>query len=354
MASLHDEESRQRRFIEKLPKVELHAHLNGSISQQTIQRLIVLRRQRDPSWNSSCENATLESRSKTLADCFAVFSLLHDLVDNEEAASIVTNDVIREFAQDDNVKYIELRTTPRAMPATGMTKESYVRAVLSAMRKSEEDITVRLLLAIDRRTSIEDAADTLEMADRLRKETNGLVIGLDLSGDPTKPAEKFIPILKEAKKRGLKLALHIAEVNNMTDESRALLSVPPDRIGHGVFLHPDHGGNAQLLRLTHGPKIPIEICLTSNVTSGTVKVIQDHCFSQWRLIGHPCILCTDDKGVFSTSLNEEYILAAKEFHLSFEELWDLSLQSIDSIFESKEFKTELKAKFLSAKERCFS
>ena len=83
------------------------------------------------------------------------------------------------------MKYIELRTTPRAVPDTGMTKESYLAAVLSAVRENEDDIVVRLLLAVDRKRSLQDAWDTLEMTDRLRKESNGIVIGMDLSGDPT-------------------------------------------------------------------------------------------------------------------------------------------------------------------------
>jgi adenosine deaminase len=94
----------------------------------------------------------------------------------------VTKDVIHEFATD-NVKYIELRTTPRAVRSTGMTKESHIAAVVVAIKESSDDIIVRLLLAIDRKTTLEDAWDTLEMVDRLR--SGGIVVGLDLSGNPT-------------------------------------------------------------------------------------------------------------------------------------------------------------------------
>ena len=78
--------------------------------------------------------------------------------------------MIHEFA-DENVKYIELRTTPRAEPSTGMTKESYVETVLRAIddcMNSDLDIIVRLILAIDRRHSQEVAMDTVKLAAKYR------------------------------------------------------------------------------------------------------------------------------------------------------------------------------------------
>ena len=96
--------------------------------------------------------------------------------------------MIKDFAVIDNVKYLELRTPPRHVTHSGMTKASHIEAVLAAVVECHADqsldIQVRLLLAVDRRTSVEDAWDTLELADRLRTETGGIVKGLDLSGDP--------------------------------------------------------------------------------------------------------------------------------------------------------------------------
>ena len=98
----------------------------------------------------------------------------------------ITYDVIHEFA-DDNVKYLELRTTPREVTATGMTKETYVEAVLKAIEdcsKEHLDIVVKLLLAIDRRNSVAVGQKTVELADKYAKLSDGVVVGIDLSGDP--------------------------------------------------------------------------------------------------------------------------------------------------------------------------
>ena len=105
----------------------------------------------------------------------------------EPAPDQVTSEVIREFAAD-NVKYLELRSTPRAEPSTGMTKTSYIDALLRAVddchRAPDVDITVRLLLSVDRRCTVSDATDTVNLAAEYMRRTDHIVVGIDLSGDP--------------------------------------------------------------------------------------------------------------------------------------------------------------------------
>jgi len=98
----------------------------------------------------------------------------------------VTKDVVEEFAND-NVKYLELRTTPRDVPATHMTKSSYIESVVAAINtavSSEKDIIVRLLLAFDRQMSLTDIDETLKLAKSYASRSDGVVVGLDLSGNP--------------------------------------------------------------------------------------------------------------------------------------------------------------------------
>ena len=98
----------------------------------------------------------------------------------------MTLDVVAEFAAD-NVHYLELRTTPRALP--GLPRDTYVRTVLSALEETDRthpDITVRLLLAIDRgRHTADDAAEIVDLADNFRRESGGRIVGVDLSGNPS-------------------------------------------------------------------------------------------------------------------------------------------------------------------------
>lgn len=98
----------------------------------------------------------------------------------------VTYNVIHEFHQD-NVKYLELRSTPREVLKTGMTRELYVEAVLRAISKCEAenlDIVVKLLLSIDRRNGISVGHETVKLAQKFQATDVERVVGVDLSGDP--------------------------------------------------------------------------------------------------------------------------------------------------------------------------
>uniref|UniRef100_A0A669E5B4 N6-Methyl-AMP deaminase n=1 Tax=Oreochromis niloticus TaxID=8128 RepID=A0A669E5B4_ORENI len=305
-------------FYRELPKVELHAHLNGSVSAQTIEKLI----SRKPHLNIEHSMTAIgKGQRRTLDECFEVFRVIHKLVDTEEDILMVATDVIKEFAAD-GVKYLELRSTPREERDTGLTKRSYIETVIKAIQKCKEegvDIDVRFLVAIDRRNGTEVALETVNLAEEFMLSSDGLVVGIDLSGDPTIPSQ--------------------------LDESDLLLSLPPDRIGHGTFLHPEVGGSQSLVDKVVQKKIPIELCLTSNVKGNTVPCYAKHHFKYWYELGHPTVLCTDDKGVFCTDLSQEYQLAASTFGLSHEAVWKLSQQAIDSIFGPETVKQQLKEKW---------
>uniref|UniRef100_A0A8C2J262 Adenosine deaminase-like n=1 Tax=Cyprinus carpio TaxID=7962 RepID=A0A8C2J262_CYPCA len=204
-----------------LPKVELHALLDGSVSfvrMETGQR-------------------------RSLDECFQVFKVIHQLVDSEEDILMAAKTMIQEFAAD-GIKYLELRSMP------SLAKQRYIETVLEAIRQckqKEVDIDVRFLVAVDRRHGPEVAMDTVKLAEDFLLSSDGIVVGLDLSGDPTVGHGKdLLSALEKAKNCGLKLVLHLSEVSSQRDESELLLNLPPDRIGHRTFLHPESGGSDSL------------------------------------------------------------------------------------------------------------
>ena len=288
----------------------------------------------------------------TLEQGFMIFKIVHTLVDDKHSLAMVTCDVINEF-HEDGVSYLELRSTPRANEANKITKRSYVETILDAIQETTKHIgiIVRFLLSIDRRQSISEAEDTVDLAIEYKENYNGLVVGVDLSGDPKiGNAGEFLPCLTRARSAGLKLALHVAEVPNI-DETKTLLGFSPDRIGHGTCIYPDRGGDKELVDMILQAKIPLELCLTSNVKCRTVKSYEDHHFGDWRKNNHPAVICTDDKGVFTSSLSDEYLAAAKTFGLSKMDLWQLSYDSINYIFEHDSIKEHLRIDFREWKDK---
>uniref|UniRef100_A0A8C9VVV1 N6-Methyl-AMP deaminase n=1 Tax=Scleropages formosus TaxID=113540 RepID=A0A8C9VVV1_SCLFO len=332
-------------FCRALPKVELHAHLNGSISVATMERLIA----RKPHLNiKHSMTAIHKGQRRTLDECFQVFKVIHQLVDSEEDLLMAAKAVIREFSED-GVRYLELRSTPRVETNTGLTKRKYVETVIEAIRQCKQedvDIDVRFLVAVDRRNGPEVAMETVKLAEDYMLSSEGIVVGMDLSGDPMVGHGKdLLPALQKARNCGLKLALHMSEVPCQKEESELLLTLPPDRIGHGTFLHPEVGGSWSLVHKVREGNIPLELCLTSNIMGKTVESYEKHHFPYWYKLGHPCVLCTDDKGVFSTSLSQEYQLAASTFGLDQEALWILSQQAISCSFAPEAIKQQLEKRW---------
>lgn len=332
-------------FYMQLPKVELHAHLNGSISASTMKKLIA----KKPHLNVHSHMTMIDKgKKRTLEECFQMFQVIHQLTTNAEDILMVTKDVIKEFA-DDGVKYLELRSTPRGENATGMTKRTYVESILEGIKQCKQenlDIDVRYLMAIDRRGGPRAAKETVELAKEFFLSAGDTVLGLDLSGDPTVgQAEDFLEPLLEAKKAGLKLALHLAEIPDNKKETQMLLDLLPDRIGHGTFLNSSVGGSLDQLDFVRQHRIPLELCLTSNIKSQTVPSYKQHHFGFWYSIAHPSVICTDDKGVFATYLSQEYQLAAETFNLTPSQVWDLSYESINYIFASDNTRAELRKRW---------
>lgn len=107
-----------------------------------------------------------------------------------------------------------------------------------------------------------------------------------------------------------------------------MLDFGPDRIGHGTFLP-----STQRLSLVK-QNIPIEACVTSNLLCKTVPIVSDHHFKDFHFDGHPCILCTDDKGLFHCALSGEYILVGEAFQLDKNDLFELARRAVDFIFDN--------------------
>ncbi|XP_021371688.1 adenosine deaminase-like protein isoform X2 [Mizuhopecten yessoensis] len=331
-------------FYHRLPKVELHAHINGSISEDTIKKLLKKKGREEEGANVRFN----KEQTEPLEDSFKRLKLMQTLSNCAEDIYIITCDVIQEFASD-NVKYLELRSTPREITATGLTRELYVEAVLKAIKDSAHlDIIVRFLLSIDRRLGVDVARTTMELAERYQDISNGVVMGLDFSGDPkVGDARDYLPLFIEAHNRGLKLTLHLAEVPAPEETKDILkeLGTRTGRIGHGTCLQTECGGNQTLVDLVLQHRIPLELCLTSNVKGQTVPNYDQHQFQFWYNKNHPCIIGTDDKGMFDTTLSEEHAITAQTCELDKESVWNLSLASIDAIFADDDVKHTLRNKW---------
>ncbi|KAG6383003.1 hypothetical protein SASPL_157261 [Salvia splendens] len=372
---------RDMEWCVSMPKIELHAHLNGSIRDSTLlyaelSNLAVSfhsfsanTTESTFSWElarelgekgsivfSDVEHVILKS-DRALNEVFKMFDLIHIITTDHKTVARITKEVIEDFAAD-NVVYLELRTTPKRNDSKAMSKRSYVEAVLEGIRSvnsvevdlsgelktdafahshsvdglrngiGSKKIYVRLLLSIDSHETTEAAMETVELAVELK---DFGVVGIDLCGNPNVGQWlTFLPALEFAKKQGLPIP-YIVE--------RYFL---PKRIGHACCLEDEDW------KLLKRLEIPVEICLTSNIKTETIASADVHHFADLYKPNHPLILCTDDTGVLSTSLSAEYALASSAFGLGKREMFQLAQKAVDFIFASGRVKEDLKAIFASA------
>jgi len=275
--------------------------------------------------------------SRTLEQCFKIFAICHTTIDNLQQIKQITTEMIMDYASE-NVKYLEIRTTPKAY--TGTTKRDYVEAVLTAIEECKSsglDIIVKLLLSINRAYSISDAEDTIKIASEYIGKG---VVGIDFSGNPNIGQFKsFISIFKMARDTyKLPVSIHYAEISDFEDSMEILL-FGPERIGHGCYL------NETLVEKMKHCRIPLEICLTSNVMTTQLTSYIEHHFKDFFEWGYPISLGADDRGVFSIDLSHEYWKAATEFNLNKTQLFSLAYNAIDHSFASPDEKQKLKSLF---------
>lgn len=277
--------------------------------------------------------------------------------------------VLSDFLAD-GVIYVELRTSVRDLPGIPSLSRpptlaaDNIAATCSALREWNADpvkghLQARLILSINRQNDTPAKAVEIVRLARGLRDQGEPVVGIDLSGDVYTPLRDYSEAFGLAKRAGLPLSLHFAEVpeSSSREELEALLSFDPDRLGH--VIHTPADVRARIIERT----IPVELLLTCNILgemlpkrdtaaspsssrptppapgSGTRNLVDDykrHHFDYYYKAGHPLSLGTDDVGVFGSTLSEEYELVSRHFELDRTALIEVSRRGVGGIFDATE------------------
>jgi adenosine deaminase len=221
-----------------------------------------------------------------------------------ESIRFSTLQVLADF-EADNVVYLELRTTPRAIPGHNITKREYVETILSCIKEYEQSpqhrLRTRLILSVDRRNTLDQANEVIELAKAYQ--TQG-VCAVDLCGDPARtPIDHLAPAFQEARRVGLKLTLHFAEapISSSDKELWMLLSWQPDRLGHVINVN--DALKAEIVK----SKIGVELCLSCNVHAKMITgSYSDHHFGWWKDNHVGVALCVSSSVVTESTQDANY------------------------------------------------
>lgn len=245
-----------------------------------------------------------------------------------------------EFIEDmhrDGVVYAEARFAPCFHRARGLTDDAIVGAVLDGLRRGEEQYGVKWGLII---CAMRHRTDSLEAAEVAINFRHHGVVGFDLAGEeagypPKKHAEAFAAI----QQANFNSTLHAGEAFGVASIWQALQLCGAHRLGHATRLSDDMTVmDGKILKLgtlaqyVLDRRIPLEMCLSSNVHTGSVKSLREHPFKMYYDRGFRVTLNTDDRLMSDTTMTKEFQIAADEFGLTIADFEKLTINSIKSAF----------------------
>ncbi|KAK4060503.1 uncharacterized protein Triagg1_10730 [Trichoderma aggressivum f. europaeum] len=320
-----------------LTHLQLHAHLTGSISRQTLHEIWLKK--------SAAKETDLQDPLLVIPEGKHDYNLetkyIYALLTDEISLRHATLSVLQSFLLD-GVIYLELRTTPRPTPLLSTTQYiSILLDTISSFETSHPSLHTRLILSIDRRHDFATASSILDLALSLPSR----IVGLDLCGDPAaRPGGQvalFTPLFEKAREAGLGITLHFAEAESSASEAelQTLLGWRPHRLGHVICEDQD----AKRAIAQRKDELCLELCLSCNVQAGMVKSgFEGHHFGEWTAVEGIKVSLggkkadgfaqTDDVGIFGSPLSNEYRLVAQHFRLDDSQIRALAREPIDHIF----------------------
>jgi adenosine deaminase len=292
-------------FIAGLPKAELHVHHVGSASPRIVAELV----------SRHAGSTPVPADPEQLADYFVFSDFAHfievylsvvELIRDAEDVWTLTFEVARDLAAQ-QVRYAELTLTPYSSIVRGIPAPAYCEAVEDARRRAHRDfgIDLRWCFDIPGEAGVPAADLTLEVATTLRPD--GLA-SFGLGGPELGvPREQFAPHFRAAIAEGLHSVPHAGESTGPETIWDALTHLGAERIGHGIAAVRD----PRLLEHLREQAIPLEVCPTSNVCTRSVPSLAEHPLPQLVAAGVPVTINSDDPPMFSTTLTNEYAVAAE-------------------------------------------
>jgi len=302
--------SPDREWFQRVPKVDLHLHLDGALRVSTIRDLAAQAGKSLPTTdlNELAKYVQVPPDCNSLMDFLKVFEYFYDFLKSPGAVERIAYELCEDQARD-NVVYFETRFAPPLQATRTFSTREVVAAAAKGLEQGMRDFKVaaRMILCTYRPLEAATSLDTVNLA----KEFQGRVVGIDLAGDEREPASRHQEAFRLAKEWGIGRTVHAGEAGPPSNIVEALDSLYANRIGHAVTLRND----SDLMQRFKDEQIPIEINLTSNVQTCSVAKMTAHPFGQYYQNGLMTTLNTDDPGVSNITLSHEYQVACNTFSL---------------------------------------
>jgi aminodeoxyfutalosine deaminase len=323
-------------FVAGLPKAELHVHHVGSASPRIVAELA----RRHPGTVPSDPGALREFfRFRDFAHFIEVYLAVVDLVRTPEDVRLLTYEVARELATEQQVRYVELTCTPHTSVIAGVPIEGYTEAIEDARVAAERDfdLVMRWIYDIPGELGVPGADATLGY---VLDHAPDALVALGLGGPEIGvPRPQFRPHFEAARAAGLRAVPHAGETTGPGTVWDALHHLGAERIGHGTSASQD----PELLTYLAEHRIPLEVCPSSNVATRAVESLAEHPLPVFVAAGVPVTINSDDPPMFGTTLNREYAVAVDLLDLDERGVADLARTAVEVSFAPEDVRLRLLA-----------
>ena len=328
----------RRKFIEKLPKADLHVHLDGSLRVSTIFDLAKKHNVKLPADNEEelCKIVCCGETCESLEEYLKAFDVTLSVMQTADALERIAFELAEDAAKE-NIRYIEVRYSPILHTHKGLKLTDISDAVIRGLVKAEAkyNIITRVIICGIRNM---DPSTSVKLANLAVAYKNKGVIGFDLAGaEYNNPAKVHKEAFYLALNNNLNITIHAGEAYGPKSIHEALHYCSAHRIGHGTRLIED----GDLLNYVNDHRIPLEICLKSNLHTKSVKKISEHPLAFYLDYGLRVTLNTDNRLISNTTLTDEYMLAINELNLNYMDIKNLIINGFKSAFLSYRDKVEL-------------
>jgi adenosine deaminase len=316
-------------IITRLPKTDIHCHLDGCLRPRTMLELAAAQGVKLPTRTLAELTRLLVAgkRVRSLGDYLRIFDLTLSVMQEREALYRVAYELAEDAAAE-NVRHLEVRYSPILHRARRLKWADIIEPVIKGLADAgrQHNMTTGTIICGIRSMAPKTSLHLAELA--VEYKGRG-VLAFDLAGqEKDYPAKAHRAAFQLILKNNINSTVHAGEAFGPASIGQALHYCGAHRIGHGTRLRED----MDLMRYVTDHRIPLEVCLSSNVQTRTVRSIKEHPFGYYFGQGLRVTLNTDSRLISDTTVSKEILLAARAFRLSPYEVKRIVIMGFKSAF----------------------
>ena len=313
--------------IIKLPKVELHCHLDGSLPMGIIRELL--------GRDVKKEELQVRDDCRNLAEYLEKFDLPLSCMQTETGLKR-TSKAFLESLKQDNIQYVEVRFAPLLSVNESLDCTRVIQSVLEGLEEAKKECGIYYnVIACAMRHHTEE--DNLQMMKAARSFLGEGICAVDLAGNEAAfPMENFTELFQKAKKLGLPFTIHAGECGNVQNIIDAV-DAGAARVGHGIAMK----GFQEVQKLCRDHHIGVEICPTSNLQTRAVSTLKEYPIREFLDNGVMVTVNTDNRTVSGTNLIQELSSLENAGVIAEPEMIILMEHALEAAFADDSVKQEL-------------